>query len=208
MSTRARLYMIFLTILVFLSLGLNVVLIVSAVRLEQALAAGGQMAAQSLGMAAEQLDDLASSTISITVPISHELEVKATVPFQERLEVPINTTIPLNAQLRMTFSLGPVGSQTINVPIKTDIPLSLTVPVEINREIPVYARVPISMTVPVEIPLAQTPLAEQLSTWQQVLASMNSSLSNTLGADAAGGFELVPGLSDFLDQLLSSENEK
>jgi len=76
MSARARLYMVFLTILVFLSLGLNIVLLVAAVRLQQALVAGGQMAAQSLGMAAEQLDDLATSTISITVPISHELEVK------------------------------------------------------------------------------------------------------------------------------------
>lgn len=207
MSARARLYLVFLTVLVFLSLGLNLIFLISFIRLGQVLATGGQMAAQSLDMAAEQLDDLATSTISMTVPISHQLEVNATVPFHERLEVPINTTIPLNAQLRLTFSLGPAGAQAIDVPIRANIPLSLTIPVEINREIPVHAVVPISMTVPVEVPLAQTPLADQLTTWQRVLTSMNSSLSSALGADAAEGFQLLPGL-DFLNQFLAGEEKE
>ncbi|MDQ7028955.1 MAG: hypothetical protein Q9O62_03845 [Ardenticatenia bacterium] len=201
MSRKAKVYLTFLTILVFLSLSTNILIIVVAQRLQQGLAEGGKVAVQSLGMAARQLDDLATSTISMTVPISEELEIAVTVPFREELVVPIATVIPLNANLELAFSLGPAGAQSIEVPIQAEIPISLTVPVKIDRQIPVYAKVPISMEIPVSIPLAQTPLATQLSSWEEMLTQLNNQLSRFIAQDQRAP-DIWPGFPSLFRALL------
>ncbi|GEM_PF-997055 len=208
MSRKAKAYITFLTILVVLSLSMNILIVVSAQRLQAGLMEGGRVAVQSLGMAARQLDDLSTSTISMTVPISEELEIAATVPFREELVVPIATVVPLNAYMELAFSLGPMGSQTIEVPIQADIPISLSVPVKIDREIPVYARVPISMEIPVNIPLEQTPLASQLSAWEEMLLQLNNQLSRFVGPAEQGGTpDIWPGFPSLFRALLPSGNE-
>ncbi len=117
----------------------------------------------------EQLSQLVTQTITLTVPINQQIPVATTVQLDESFEVPIQTTVPINTVIDVPLQLGILGEVTLDVPINISIPIDLVVNVPFSEEIAVNTTVPIEMDVPVVISLKDTPLATQLAEWQATL---------------------------------------
>lgn len=117
----------------------------------------------------EQLSQLVTQTITLTVPINQQIPVATSVQLDETFEVPIQTTVPISTVIDVPLQLGILGEITIDVPINLSVPINLVVNVPFSEEIPVNTTVPIVMDVPVVISLKDTPLAAQLEEWQATL---------------------------------------
>lgn len=117
----------------------------------------------------EQLSQLVTQTITLTVPINQQIPVATSVQLDETFEVPIQTTVPISTVIDVPLQLGILGEITLDVPINLSVPINLVVNVPFSEEIAVNTTVPIVMDVPVVISLKDTPLAAQLEEWQATL---------------------------------------
>lgn len=117
----------------------------------------------------EQLSQLVTQTITLTVPINQQIPVATNVQLDETFEVPIQTTVPISTVIDVPVQLGILGEITLDVPINLSVPIDLVVNVPFSEEIPINTTVPIVMDVPVVISLRDTPLAAQLEEWQATL---------------------------------------
>lgn len=120
----------------------------------------------------EQLAQLVTQTITLTVPINQQVPVATTVQLNETFEVPIQTTVPISTVIDVPLQLGILGEVTLDVPINLAVPIDLVVNVPFNEEIPINTTVPIVMDIPVLISLKDTPLAAQLAEWQATLGQL------------------------------------
>jgi hypothetical protein len=120
----------------------------------------------------EQLSQLVSQTITLTVPIDQQVPVATSVRLEKTFEVPIRTTVPINTNVSVPIQLGILGDHTINLPINLSVPIDLVVSVPFSEEIPINATVPIVMDVPVVLSLKDTPLAAQLAEWRGTLEQL------------------------------------
>jgi hypothetical protein len=120
----------------------------------------------------EQLSQLVTQTITLTVPINQQIPVATTVQLDETFEVPIQTTVPINTVVDVPLQLGILGEVMLDVPINLSVPIDLVVNVPFSEEIPINTTVPIVMDIPVVISLKDTPLATQLEEWQATLGQL------------------------------------
>jgi hypothetical protein len=92
------------------------------------------------------------------------------------VEIPINTVIAIDQVLRVPLQT-PAGELVLDVPVKTDFPINLVVPVDFNETIPIDTVVQLNATIPIEIDVAQTPLAGYLQQIKMDLARLRGRLS-------------------------------
>lgn len=177
---RQRIYLLILTILVILSLGLNLFLVREALILRRQLSVGATTTVEALDVAIEQLDEVRTASFTVQIPVEEQVRVQTNIDLQEEFQVPINTTIPIETDVRVPIEVGPFGTYNITVPIETEVPVSLTVPIEIDRRVPVSATVPIDLVVPIEVNVADTPLAEQLVVWRRALIRVRDQIFETM----------------------------
>jgi hypothetical protein len=85
------------------------------------------------------------------------------VVLDRTLEVPIQTTFPIDQVVDTTITIaGPFGTEIpldVTVPIQLEIPVDLAVPVSINEVVPISADIPVNITVPIAVDVGQTELA-------------------------------------------------
>jgi hypothetical protein len=107
------------------------------------------------------LSKLAQEVIVYDIEVNQPVPMAADIPFRRKMEIPLKTTIPIDQEL--TFPLQtPAGEIILDVPIKTDFPVDIVVPVDFNEVIPVDTTVQLNTTIPVEIDIARTPLVDYL----------------------------------------------
>jgi hypothetical protein len=133
----------------------------------------------------QELQGLQGMTFEYLVQIDENFPVDAVVPFQERLEVPIQTTVPISHAVETAFDLeirqfGLSIPVEVTVPIQLEVPIDLSVPVEIDRDIAIQTTVPISLEVPIAIDLADTGLLEYVELLDQALAQLENTLAGEL----------------------------
>lgn len=158
-----------LWIVAVISLGLNVVIIVSLLNVRR-------QAAVAFGEAAQTVANLKSSTIEYVVPIDNEIPVAMDVPVKFTVTVPINQTIPIDTTVKVPIELPIVGQRVIDVPISTRIPVNLTVEVPIDKTLPVNMTVPVNLDVPIKIRIADTPLAQTLGDVELILIGLSEEM--------------------------------
>lgn len=179
---RQRIYLIILTILVLISLSLNIFLIREALRLRRQLTVSGTTAVETLDVAIEQLDELTTASFRVDIPVDEQIEVDTAIRLDEEFRVPISTTVPINTDVNVPIEIGPFGRYDLEIPIETEVPVSLTVPININRDVPVRASVPIDVVIPIEVDVADTPIADQLEVWQRGLIRVRTQILKALNA--------------------------
>ena len=118
---------------------------------------------------AGELALLAEQEFVVTVLAEEEIAIDTSIPFQERFEVPVDTSLPVNTTVTLAVPLGPLGVQEVEIPVRTTIPVDFSIPVVIETEIPIEMTVPVAFDVPVTLSIAGSPLAEQLAGWQTTL---------------------------------------
>ena len=188
MSRGARFVIVLLFVLVLLSLALNGYLVWQwwTVR-SQALVLASQAdelrhsALHAVAQFREELQGIDEITLNYDVQIDESLPVDAVVPFRERLDVPIETTVPISQAVEAAFDLevpqfGLRIPVEVTVPVQLEVPIALSVPVEINRDVPVQTTVPISLEVPIVIDLADVGLARTIEVLDLGLADLEQAL--------------------------------
>ena len=188
MSRGARFLIVLLFVLVLLSLALNGYLVWQWLTLRsQALVLAGQadeLRQSALNTVAQFRQELQGSdewTFQYDVQIDESLPVEAVVPFRERLDVPIETTVPISQAVEAVFDLeipqfGLRIPVEVTVPVQLEVPIALSVPVEIDHDVVVQTTVPISLEVPIVIDLADVGLARTIELLDRGLADLEQAL--------------------------------
>jgi len=189
LSRGARLVIILLFLLVILSLGLNGYIIWQLLTFrQQALAL--QQQAQDLQQAAldavsrsiQELEALDEVTIRYTVNISEEIPVDVVVPLQDRMQIPVQGTIPISKEINTTLIIqlsefGLTVPLDVTIPLALDVPVDITVPVDIDRQVPIHTTVPFKLDVPIVIRLSETELAQYVELLKSGLKDLEQALS-------------------------------
>ncbi len=170
-----------LLILVLLSLALNVVVL-------GGLWTARTMVVEALDASLETMAGLEGETFATTVRVQQSVPVRAEVPFQRELNVPINLSVPISEEItfRETLQIPVntlVGTYNVRVPISTSLPISLTIPINTEVPIAVSDTFPIStqidsdIALPVAIRIADTPLVEYLKQIRETLQMIRDRLA-------------------------------
>lgn len=103
----------------------------------------------------EDLDNLLSAPINLTVPISETIPVEFTLPVHARTTV--TTLRPVPVSTSASFVL-PGGGGSIRGSVSLVLPSGMRLPVELYMEVPVSQTIFIQMEVPVSVELKDTEL--------------------------------------------------
>ncbi len=153
MKPFARIWMVVLTILVFVSLALNgyFFLIITGFR---------QGTLAMITNARVSLATLGRDPFVIQVSVDEEIPFNTSVPISETLFLPLDINYPLSTVINTFVNVPLLGRQDIAIPIETIIPIQYTLEVPIQVEVPIsltyhlQTEVPVEIAIPPEIHLA------------------------------------------------------
>lgn len=97
------------------------------------------------------------ATIKYQVRIPAGMPVHFDIPVDERYDVRLNTSLPINTTVRMPVNT-PFGNRTVTVPIRTTIPIRQTVPFHLRDTFRLRTQTQAEIVVPLEIPVRDLPL--------------------------------------------------
>ena len=189
MSKTAKVILVILFILIFLSLGLNGFLLWKLYSFEQQARATAQnvgpVLQESLAQAITDLETLQEATIEFDVQINEEFPVQAEIPIKEILEVPIQLEIPISQEIKTTVLLDPLQTGLsvpvdVTVPVDMKVPIDVSIPVAIDRTIPVSTTVPLDLNVPISIAIGDTELAGYIERLRNSLVDFDAFLEKVL----------------------------
>lgn len=129
-------------------------------------------AVEALGKVETMLDQLATEVVVYDVPINQSVPMRADVPFNQTMNIPLDTVISLDQTLSVPF-----GGTNIDLPIQTEVPIKTVVPVTLNEIIKVDTAVQLNTTIPVEVEVARTPLLGYLNQARFDIARVKSRLA-------------------------------
>lgn len=189
MSRGAKIVIFTLFVLVTLSIALNVYSIWQllifrdqAFTLQQRLQDLQYAALETVSRTIQELEAFDEVTIETTVQIDEQIPVRAVVPFQENMRIPVQVTIPIRDEIATTavFQISQLGLSIpvdITIPLMFDVPIDITVPVDIDRQVPISTTVPIQLEVPIVLDLGETPLPRHVELLEQGLKDLEQALS-------------------------------
>lgn len=90
--------------------------------------------------------------LTYTVSIPEGTPLSLDVPVRERFAIAVDTVIPINTTVRVPFDT-PVGRRAITLPIRTDIPLRTTLPLDVRHTFRLRTRTTSEIQIPVQIRL-------------------------------------------------------
>ena len=146
MKPFARIWMVVLTILVFLSLALNGYFFLIIRNAQK-----GTL--EVIGSARESLAALGSEPFVVQVEVDEAIPFNATVPISETFILPLDIDYPLSTVINTYINLPLLGRQDLAIPIETIIPIEYTLDVPIRVEVPISLTYHLQTTVPVEVAL-------------------------------------------------------
>lgn len=137
-------------------------------------------AQQEVASVTEILNEVEIENFDLPVVVDEKLAIDITVPFSDTFKVPIDETVPISMTIPISESLSfPIDetvsinrdvtvsivilgqSLPIDIPIRTQIPISLDVDVPIQMEVPVDTTIPITMDLVVPID-TEVPIQEEV----------------------------------------------
>jgi hypothetical protein len=174
--------LIVLALLVLLSLGVSSYLLWQWLALRTQAVAWARKARDALSGLRRELQGLDDARFEHLLQIDETLPIQVVIPFREQLEVPIQTTVPIDQAIETSFSLQLPGFSVrvpvdLVIPVQFDVPIDMTVPVEVNRDVPVQTTVPIKLEVPLVVHLAETDFKRYADLLDQGLADLERELS-------------------------------
>lgn len=132
-----------------LSLLLNVALLWMVRRPERVVA-------PMLNRAIERLQQQ-DATIKYTVRLPAGTPVHFDVPIDERYQVRLNTTLPINTVINLPVNT-PFGNQNVRVPVRANVPIRTNLPVHLRDTFRLRTQTQAEIVVPLEIRLKDLPL--------------------------------------------------
>lgn len=152
----------------FLSILLNIILLVAVIVLARQLFTIKNMVTNDVvGGLYYNFLLMDQATIQTTV------QVEDTIPVQFDLPLKQDTVVILSEDTLIqgaTVSLNTGGLNIVKAPTDIVLPKGTKLPIQLDLSVPVDTEIPISITVPVEIPLAETELHEPFTGLQDVVS--------------------------------------
>jgi hypothetical protein len=99
------------------------------------------------------------ATLKYTVRIPAGTPVHFDIPVDERYEVRLNTTLPINTTVNLPIET-PFGRRNVSVPVRANIPLRTNVPIHLRDTFRLRTQTQAEIVVPLEIPIRDLPLDE------------------------------------------------
>ncbi len=147
---------VLVTALALLSLAANFLLITKLLQIRSGMAA-------TLENASHSLDNLSGQTVAFDVPISQTVNFEGDVPIKQDLKFPFKADVPVNTTVSVPINLGPLGTESINIPVNTTIPVDITVPVHVEQTVHVQTQLPVRVTFPVRLSTNDPPLKDWIA---------------------------------------------
>ena len=138
------------SISLFVSMIINLVLIVVVVILINQVGAIKLTLASILGQLDSAFQGLGAATIVDTIRIDQQVPVRFDLPLSQDTTVVTQAPVPINAHA--TFSLGQFGS--INGNVSLALPAGTSLPVHLELNVPVSNSIQVAFDQPISIPLA------------------------------------------------------
>lgn len=107
--------------------------------------------------------------------LDQAVPVRADVPIQQTLRVPISTTVTINDQVDVPLTT-PLGDVTIPVPLNINVPVNTNVPVNISETVTISTTVDLNLDVPVRVPVSETSFADYLESLERYLTDLQSKI--------------------------------
>ena len=158
------------SISLFVSMIINLVLIVVVVVLINQVGAIKLTLASILGQLDSAFQGLGAATIVDTIKISQQVPVRFDLPLSQDTTVVTQAPVPISAYA--TFSLGQFGS--INGTVSLALPTGTSLPVHLELNVPVSNSIKVAFDQPISIPLAAKGLGP-------VVAQLRSALGPIIG---------------------------
>lgn len=141
--------------------------------------------AGALADAVTGLDEFATSTIEVNVPIDQTIPVDTEFVFNRTIDVPIQTVVPIDQTVDTTITVqGPLGVEIpvdVSVPVVLDLPVDVTFPLTVDETIPISTSIPVRLDVPISIDVAGTELAELATSLRDGLMALDEALGDLGG---------------------------
>jgi len=131
------------------------------------------------------LQEFSKSTLEFTVNIDESVDISTDVVIDRTVEVPIRTNLPIDEEIDTTIIIdGPFGTE---ISLDITVPVNLDVPIDLTVDIPLNETVPIDAKVPVQIdvPIGVNVADTELATLASSLAVALESFTDVL--DGLGG---------------------
>ena len=138
-----------------------------------------------LNEAVAGLQQFGESTLEFTVNIDESVDISTDVVIERTVEVPIKTTLPINEEFDTTITIdGPFGTE---IPLDITVPVNIDVPIDLTIDIPINETVPIDVAIPVkvDVPIGVNVAETELATLAASLATGLESFTDVL--DGLGG---------------------
>jgi MFS family permease len=138
-----------------------------------------------LNQAVTGLQQFSESTLEFTVNIDESVDISTDVVIDRTVEVPIKTTLPINEEFDTTITVdGPFGTE---IPLDITVPVNIDVPIDLTIDIPINETVPIDVAIPVkvDVPIGVNVAETELATLAASLATGLESFADVL--DSLGG---------------------
>lgn len=96
-------------------------------------------------------------TFRYTVRIPAGTPVHLDIPIDQKYNVRLNTTLPINTTVRLPINT-PFGNRTVDVPVRANIPLRTDLPLHLRDTFRLRTETRAEVVVPLEVPLRDLPL--------------------------------------------------
>jgi hypothetical protein len=143
------------SISLFVSMIINLILIVVVVILINQVGAIKLTLGNILGQLDSAFQGLGASSIVDTIKINQQVPVRFDLPLNQDTTVVTQAPVPIDAYA--TFSLGQYGN--INGMVSLALPAGTSLPVHLELNVPVSSSIPVVFDLPISIPLAERGLA-------------------------------------------------
>lgn len=115
-----------------------------------------RLAAPAIARAIERLkQDDAVIRYQVRIPAGTPLHMD--IPIDERYQVRLNTTLPINTTIRLPINT-PFGDRTVNVPVRANIPIRTDLPLHLRDTFRLRTETRAEIVVPLELPVRDLPL--------------------------------------------------
>ncbi len=167
----------------FVSMIINLILIIVVVILINQVGAIKMTLASILGQLDSAFQGLGAATIVDTIKIDQQVPVRFDLPLSQDTTVVTQAPVPINAYA--TFSMGQFGS--INGNVSLALPAGTSLPVHLELNVPVSNTIQVAFSQPISIPLAAKGLGP-------VVAQLRSALEPLIGVvqQLPDAFVIIP----------------
>lgn len=178
LSDTTKAFLSFLFVLIIASLAMNMFLVWQWLAFQNQVAVTASSVQITLAQAVTDLEGLKEHKFEVRVPIKGDFPISTNVDIEEVVEVSIDQKVRINDKIKVpSIVINDVEVPLADIVVDKEVPANFKKEVPVKFTIPIETSVSVEMVIPVEISLKDAGLVPYINRLQQVLVSINESIS-------------------------------